>query len=294
MTAEMKPQKTTFTAHDLVVLIHVLLAATLYSFGMNFFVKSGNLFPGGYGGISRLLSEVCLQFFHLNISFSIIYFGLNIITVLLLWRHIGHKFLIFSVIFFTATSILTAVIPVKTITDDILLISVFGGVISGIATGFVLRNNASSGGTDFIAIWMSSKYNKPTWNYILAGNAVILVLAGLLFGWDKALYSIIYQYVSMQIVNVMHQRYRFSRLDIITSKPDDVCTAVFSTSNHGITKVRCEGAFTHQERWLLLATVNTYELQDVVNSIRSTDPDAFITVSSIGRIIGNYHQTPLE
>ena len=293
MTAE-PPKKLTFTSHDLVILINVLLSSIGYSFGMNFFVKSGNLFPGGYGGVSRLLSEVFQQFFHMNISFSIIYFAMNIITVILLWKHIGYKFMIYSCIFFTTTSILTAIIPVRSVTDDILLIAVFGGVISGLATGIVLRNNASSGGTDFIAIYMSSKYNMPTWNYVMAGNAVILILAGLLFGWEKALYSIIYQYVSTQIVNVLHQRYKFSRLDIITNCPDEVCTAVFAACRHGITKVRCEGAFMHTDRWLLLITVNTYELQDVVNSVKSADPNAFITVGSVGKIIGNYHQTPLE
>lgn len=283
-----------FTRHDIVILFNVLFSSLLYSFGMNYFAKSGNLFPGGYGGLSRLLSEVFMKFFHLNISFSIIYFTMNILTVLLLWRHIGHKFMIYSCIFVTSSSILTAVLPVRTVTEDILLISVFGGVISGLATGIVLRNNASSGGTDFIAIWMSSKYNKPTWNYIMCGNAVILILAGILFGWDKALYSIIYQYVSTQIVNVLHQRYKFSRLDIVTNLPDDVCTAIFSVCRHGITKVQCEGAFSHAERWLLLTTVNTYELQDVLRSIKKADPSAFITISQVGRIIGNYHQTPLE
>lgn len=294
MTDVQKQKGISFTKHDIVILFNVVLSAAIYSFGMNYFVKSGNLFPGGYGGIARLLSEVFNHFFHLDISFSIIYFILNIITVVLLWRHIGHKFMIYSVVFITITSILTAVIPVRMITDDILLISVFGGVISGFATGFVLRNNASSGGTDFIAIWMSSKYNKPTWNYIMAGNAVILTLAGILFGWDKALYSIIYQYVSTQIVNLLHQRYKFSRLDIITNSPDQVCDAIFSVAHHGITKLKCEGGFSHKERWMLIVTVNTYELQDILRSIKKADPHAFITIGSVGRIIGNYHQTPLE
>lgn len=293
MTTSQSP-KLRFTKHDIVIVVNILLSSFLYSFGMNYFAKSGNLFPGGYGGLSRLLSEVFLKFFHVNISFSIIYFTMNIITVILLWRHIGHKFMIYSCLFVTSSSILTAILPVRTVTEDILLISVFGGVISGLATGIVLRNNASSGGTDFIAIWMSSKYNKPTWNYIMAGNAVILVLAGILFGWDKALYSIIYQYVSTQIVNLLHQRYKFSRLDIVTTQPDEVCSAIFKVCRHGITKVPCEGAFSHSARWLLLTTVNTYELQDVIRSIKQTDPTAFITVSQIGRIIGNYHQTPLE
>ncbi len=288
------PAKIKFTYHDIPILLCVIGSSVMYSFGMNYFVKSGNLFPGGYGGIARLVSQFCLQFLNLNISFSIIYFAMNIITVLLLWKHIGHKFMLYSCLFFTLTSILTAVIPVKSITGDILLIAVFGGVISGISTGIVLRNNASSGGTDFIAIWMSSKFNKPTWNYIMAGNAVILTLAGILFGWDKALYSIIYQYVSTQIVNVLHQRYKYTRIDIITTDPDAVCNAIFAACRHGVTKVRCQGGYSGEERWLLLITVNTYQLHNILHAIQSADAHAFIITAAVDRIIGNYYQIPLE
>ena len=179
-------------------------------------------------------------------------------------------------------------------TDDLLLISVFGGVITGVSTGIVLRNNASSGGTDFIAIWLSSVYNKPTWNYIMAFNAVILIEAGLLFGWNQALYSIIYQFVNTQIINIMHQRYKYTRLDIVTNLPDEVCAVIFKTVHHGITKVRCEGAYSGTEHWLLLVTINTYQITEVIRSIKEADPKCFITICNVERIIGNYYQTPLE
>ncbi|MBQ9328420.1 MAG: YitT family protein [Solobacterium sp.] len=283
-----------FGKHDGYTILCVIIASLVYSFGMNRFVKPANLFPGGYGGIARLLSQTLLQYFHINLSFSIIYFALNIVTVCIVWKHIGPKFMIYSGLFFTLSSVFTALIPVEPITADILLVSVFGGVISGISMGVVLRNNASSGGTDFIAIWMSSKYNIPTWNYVMAGNAVILVLAGLLFGWDKALYSIIYQFVSTEIVNSMHQRYKYSRIEIVTSHPDEVCGAVFLACNHGITRMNAEGGFSHQERTCLILTVNTYQVNDVLRYIKAADARAFITISTVERVIGNYHQTPLE
>lgn len=292
----MKETKTRihFTRNDLITLFIVTFSALIYSLGMNFLVKPANLFPGGYGGVARLVSEVLLKYAHVNVSFSIIYFLLNLITVLVVWRQIGPKFMIFSFIFVTYSSLFTAVIPVHVVTEDILLASVFGGVISGIATGLVLRSNASSGGTDFIAIWMSTKFNKPTWNYVMVGNAVILSVAGLLFGWDKALYSIIYQFVSTQIVSLMHQRYKYSRIDIITNRPEEIRNLILLTSRHGITKVACEGMYTHKEHSMLIITVNTYQLQNVIKAIQQADPAAFITICTVDRIIGNYHQVPLE
>ena len=188
----------------------------------------------------------------------------------------------------------TSLIPYYTITQDPLLISVFGGLINGFAIGMALRSNASSGGTDFIAIYLSMKYNMPTWNWILGANGVILVCAGLLFGWNQALYSIIFQFVSTEIVNSLHQRYKLTKINVVTNIPDAICDAVFHTCRHGVTKVKCEGGYTDEEHWLLLMTINTYQLKDVIDSIRKADSKAFITINHVERIIGNYYQKPLE
>ena len=282
------------TKKDIPVILWIVVAAVLYSLGINFFVKSGNLFPGGYSGLSRLISQPAEMYFGLNISFSVIYFTLNAITAVVVWRMIGHKFVIYSFLFFALSALFTAIIPEVPVTDDMLLVSVFGGLVSGISIGIVLRNNASSGGTDFIAIVLSQKLNRPTWNLIMGANAVILVLAGILFGWNKALYSIIYQYVSTQVVSTMHQRYKFTRLNIVTNMPEEVCEAIFHTCRHGITKVKCEGGYSHTPRWLLLATINTYQLHSVIDTVKQADPHAFITVNSVERIVGNYYQVPLE
>lgn len=274
--------------------VMVVISAAVYSAGFNMFVHSANLFPGGYAGLSRLLSAVLREFAGIKLSFSIIYFCLNVVTTLAVWRHIGHRFILLSFLFYSLTSLFTGFFPKIVITEDELLMAVFGGLINGFAIGISLRNNASSGGTDFIAIDLSMRYNVPTWNYILAGNAVVLFIAGLLFGWNRALYSIIFQFVSTQIVNTMHQRYKLTRVDVVTNLPDEVCQAVFHSFRHGITKIRCEGGFTDKDHWLLLITVNTYELRSLIAIIRDVDPKAFMTINSVGRIVGNYYQKPLE
>lgn len=280
--------------HDLISICMVVVSASVYAFGFVTFVHSGNLFPGGYAGVSRLLSQVFTQFLNIPVSFSVFYFILNAITTIVVWKKIGHKFIIYSVLWYTLTSIFTSVFPEVSITNDELLLAVFGGLLNGLAVGLALRNNASSGGTDFIAIYLSMKYNMPTWNYVLGANAVVLVIAGLLFGWNRALYSIIFQFVSTQVVNTMHQRYKLTRVDVVTNMPDEICQAVFKTCRHGITKLQCEGGYTDKSHWLLLMTINTYQLKEVVDTVHQADPHAFVTLSSVERIIGNYYQKPLE
>lgn len=292
MTQEKK--KLTFTPKDLRYIAAITVSALLYSFTMNSFIQSGNLFPGGFAGLSRLISMVCETYLHFSISFSVIYFALNVFVTLFVFNKLGHKFIIYSVLWYTMTSIFTASFTVASITHEPLLISVFGGLLNGISMGIALRNNASSGGTDFLAIYLSMKTNQSSWNTILACNGVILTIAGLLFGWNAALYSIIFQFVSTQVVNQIHSRFKLSTLQIVTNMPDEVSHAMFSIVRHGITRIRCEGAYTDQEHWLLLTTVNTYQLKEIIDKVREKDPHAFMSVSHSERIVGNYYQKPLE
>ncbi len=283
-----------FGKEDIPRIFAICVSALIYSIGMVVFVRSGNLFPGGYAGVSRLLSLVAQDRFGLNIPFSVIYFGMNAVTTAIVYRTIGHKFVLYSVIWYSLASFLTGIINLPVITQDPLLIAVFGGLISGFATGLALQSNGSSGGTDFIAIDLSIRLNRPTWNYIFAFNALVLICAGLLYGWEQALYSIIFQYVSKEVVGMMHQRYKVSRLHVVTDKPDEICTAVFRICHHGITKIACEGAYSHVGHTLLMMSINTYQLREVEHCILDVDPQAFISVNPVERIIGNYYQTPLE
>lgn len=283
-----------FNKKDWFYLAGVTVSAIIYSVGMNIFVKSGNLFPGGYAGISRLISLLLAEHLHINISFSVIYFALNILTTLIVWKNIGHKFVLYSVLWYTETSLLTQILVLPQITNDPLLIAVFGGVINGFAVGIALRCNASSGGTDFIAIDLAARFNMPTWNYIFVVNAVVLIIAGLNFGWNQALYSMIFQYVSKEVVNTLHQRYKLKRIHIITDYPEEVSQAIFSICHHGITRLTCMGEYSHKEHYMLLATINAYQKTDVINMVRTVDPAAFVSVNSVEKIVGNYYQAPLE
>lgn len=279
---------------DIPNILMVILSSFIYSFGMNTFVKSGNLFPAGFAGLARLLSALCSTYLNYEIPFSYFYFGMNIFVTLFVFNKIGHKFVAFSVLWFSLTSFFTSILALPPVTHEILLITVFGGLINGAAIGLALHADASSGGTDFIAIALSMKLNRPTWNYMMAVNVIILTIAGLLYGWNTALYSIIFQYVSTQTINTIHKRYKFTNLKIVTNKPDEVCQAIFNTCRHGITKLRCQGAFTNEEHWLLLTTVNAYQSRHVIDVVRFTDPKAFIEENSVQRIIGNYYQQSLD
>ena len=185
-----------------------VIAAVIFAVNIKTFVKAGGLYPGGFNGLTLLIQGIFQEFMNMEVPYTLINIALNAVPVFIGLKYIGAKFTLSSCVVIVLSSILTDLIPVQPITYDPLLISIFGGLINGFVISLCLIGNTSSGGTDFIAIYFSEKNGQDIWNYILCGNAVILIAAGLLFGWDKALYSIIFQFTSTQVVQMLHQRYK--------------------------------------------------------------------------------------
>ncbi len=273
---------------------YIVLSAFVYSIAMTNFSKVGGIYPGGFAGISRITVDLFEKYFNIEIPFGVLYFLMNIGPTYLVYRYIGKRFTIYSILQYTLVSFFTAIIPQFMYLTDPLLIAVFGGLFNGLGIGIALRNNASSGGTDFIAIYVSNKYNRPIWNYIMIGNGVLLTFAGMMFGWDRALYSIIYQFVSTQVVKQLHERYRMETLTIVTKIPDDVVANILKHTRHGITEIHSHGAFSDTDNTVLYMVINSFQRHQVVKSILDVDPHAFINVQETTMIVGNYYQLPLD
>jgi len=274
--------------------VMVVLSALLGSLAIKIFIDAGGLFPGGFSGVSILIQRVVYREFSIQIPFGLLYIGLNMGPTLLVYKFVGKWFTVYSVLQFMLVSLFVALIPSMDITYDIFLISIFGGILSGSAASLALTANASSGGTDFIAIYFSNKMNAPAWQYILYANSVLLFIAGLLFGWEKALYSIVFQYVATQVVNAMHMRYKLMSLRMFTEKPDEVVEEILKSTRHGITKLWGEGGYSKTRKCMLYMVVNAFEVEDIVEAARSVDPNMFIDISKTERVIGNYYRKPLD
>ncbi|MHB8097802.1 MAG: YitT family protein [Erysipelotrichaceae bacterium] len=274
--------------------IVIIFSAFLSAITINVFVYSGGFFPGGFSGISVLINRSMIEYTGIDIPYGLLYVLMNIFPTILVYKYVGKRFTTFSILQYGLVSLFTLILPVVKLDYDIILITIFGGIFSGISVVLSLMQNASGGGTDFIAIYASNRYRKPIFNYILYGNMVILSVAGLLFGWEKALYSIIYQYVSTQVIESRYQRYKYSTLHMITNHPEEVSQAIFKNTRHGITKLRAEGMYSKSEKTMLYMVVNAFEVNDVVSAAKEVDPKIFITISKADKIVGNYYLKPME
>ncbi len=283
-----------FTFKDLYRFIVVVLSAFISAMAIRAFIDAADLFPGGFSGIATLISRSCNHFFDIDVSFGFIYLILNIPVTLLVFKHIGKKFAFFSIVQYSLTSFFTTIIPSFPVTQDLLLIAVFGGIVAGSAVSLALKVNACGGGTDFLAIYFSNVYNIPTWNYIMGANIAMLVFVGFIFSWEQALYSIIYQFCCTQVVSNLHNRYKLDSLFIITKLPNEVSCEIQNTCRHGITKLSAEGMYSHQDISVLYMTVSDYQVEKVTCAVKKVDPHAFITINKTEKIIGNYYQEPME
>ena len=272
----------------------IVFASILMATNINTFVHTGGLLPGGATGLTLLIQESFGKFFGISVPYTVINVLINSIPIYIGFKYIGRKFTLLSCGFIVLTSLLTDFLPSYEITQDILLISVFGGVINGVAISICLLMDATSGGTDFVAIYLSERRGIDSFNVTLFINATILGAAGLLFDWDKALYSIIFQFASVGTIHVLYRKYQQVTFFIVTTKPDEICRAIYTVSNHGATILEGEGSFTHCERNVVYSVVSSAESGRVANVVKETDPNAFLNMFKTDRVIGQFYHRPAD
>jgi uncharacterized membrane-anchored protein YitT (DUF2179 family) len=276
----------------------IVMGAALMALDINTFVKAGGLIPGGFNGLTLLIQEIFQQYLNITIPFSLVLYTLNSIPAVICFRFVGKKFTMYSVLMVFLSGVMTDLMPNMFINfiqlHDILLSAVFGGILNAFAIILCLQADATSGGTDFIAIYISEKHRKDAWNYIFAGNCVMLAVTACLFNLDKALYSIIFQFASTMILNSLYRAYKQKTLLIITSRPDEVYAIIRERTHHAVTAITAKGLYDMQDRIILYSVVSSDEVTPLIKAIHAIDSDAFINVLKTEHINGRFFKKPRD
>ena len=268
-----------------------MLGGFLMAINIVTFVQSGDLFPGGFTGITLLLQDVFLRFWGIHLPYSLVVYAFNVVPVWIGLKFIGKKFTLLSVVMILISGLFTDLLTGVEwlhVTSDILLCAVFGGILNAVAVVCCLFAESSSGGTDFIAIFISEKTGRSSWNLIFGFNCIVLFVAGLLVGWDKALYSIIFQFTSSQVTTVLYKKYSKITLLIITDKSDEVYEKIRELTNHGATVFEGRGEYSGKTHKMVYTVVSAAESGNLEKELRATDPDAFINVLESKDILGRF------
>ncbi len=275
-------------------IILLTFASALMAFNINAFINNGGLVPGGFSGLTILIQRTLDKFTGVFVPYTAINIPLNLISFYIGFKFIGKKFTLYSLYVIVLSSILTDIMPTIPVTYDVLLIALFGAIINGTAISICLHAGASSGGTDFISIYLAERRGVDAWNYIFAGNVVMLIIAGILFGFDKALYSIIYQFTQTQILNALNKTYQKHTLWIITNKPDEVYDEIRKLTNHGATLFKGRGFYLNKEQNLVYSVIGSEQVPKIIKAIKDIDEHAFINVQKSDLITGNFYRRPTE
>ena len=274
--------------------LFVIIGAVLLAFSIKVFVRTGELMPGGIAGLSVLIQRLVMRFLGVEIPYTAINIVLNSVPVYIGLRFIGKRFTLLSLLAIVVSSIAVDIIPVMVITYDPLLIVVFGGILYGLGISLCLISDATSGGTDFIAIYLSQKKGVESWNVILGFNVVLLLVAGYFFGWDKSLYSIIFQYISTQVLHLMDRSYQQQTLFILTTKAQEICDAIYRVSHHGATIMDAEGSHAHKDYKMIYSVVSGADSRGVIKTVKEIDPEAFVNSIRTTELRGNFYLRPKD
>jgi uncharacterized membrane-anchored protein YitT (DUF2179 family) len=264
----------------------VLIGALLGAISMNFFLIPANIYASGFTGVAQLLSSILGG----HASTGVLLFLLNIPVTILGWRKVGKSFTLYSFISVFAMSFFLEIIPIKHFSEDILLNAVFGGVIAAVGVGMTLKWGASTGGMDIIAMVLSRMKDKPIGTYFFTLNSIIIITAGALYGWEKALYTIVTLYASTRVIDAIHTRHVKVTAMIITKKSEEMKKMIHERLVRGITTVPAKGAFSNESKEMMIIVITRYELFELERIIKETDPQAFTNIVQTVGILGSFRK----
>src|SRR5699024_1153304 len=185
----------------------VILGSFLLAISLNFFLIDANVYASGFSGLAQLLSSVFQDFLSVNLSTGMLLFILNVPVLIIGWYKIGKGFTIYSIVSVVFSTIFLEILPVVSLSNDIMLNAVAGGVISGLAVGISLKWGASTGGMDIVAMILSRLQDKPIGMYFLVLNGIIIFVAGILYEPENALYTMLALYVTTLVIDALHTRH---------------------------------------------------------------------------------------
>lgn len=259
--------------------IGILLAAL----ALEVFLIPNRIIDGGITGISIILS------FLTNINLSIFIVIINIPFLLLGFKHLGKNFLIqSSVAMILFSLLLEAFKQVDVVTSDILLATVFGGLLLGIGVGFVIRYGACLDGVETIAILINKKTSFSVGQVILLVNLVIYMVAGILFGWDRALYSIMTYFITYKIIDIVSEGLDQAKAAlIITNNGEEIASSIYKKLGRTVTFIEGEGLISGK-KVVLYVVVTRIEVRELKKIVGDDDVSAFMTITDVAEIVGQH------
>ncbi len=261
----------------------ITLGATLAALALEIFLVPNNIIDGGIIGISIMISYIT------KVKLSILTFVLNIPFLILGYKQLGKSFLIKAAYAMLVFSLLLEQFkPVPELTNDILLATVFGGLLLGIGVGFVIKFGACLDGTEVVAILINKKTSFSVGQVVMFLNFFIYSTSGLLFGWDRALYSILTYFITFKIIDMVSEGFEQAKAAmIITNHGEEIANSIYKHLGRTVTMLEGEGLISGK-KVVLYAVVTRIEIPELKRIVAADDYSAFVTITDVNEIVGKH------
>ena len=261
----------------------ITVGATLAAIALEIFLVPNNIIDGGIIGISIMVSYIT------KIKLSVLTFILNIPFLILGYKQLGKSFLIKAAYAMIVLSLLLEELkPVPELTNDVLLATVFGGLLLGIGVGFVIKFGACLDGTEVVAILINKKTSFSVGQVVMFLNFFIYSTAGFLFGWDRALYSILTYFITFKIIDMVSEGFEQAKAAmIITNHGEEIANSIYKHLGRTVTMLEGEGLISGK-KVVLYAVVTRIEIPELKRIVAADDYSAFVTITDVNEIVGKH------
>ncbi|WP_295158781.1 YitT family protein [Selenomonas sp. AE3005] len=260
----------------------IFVGAVIAAFGLEEFLIPNNVIDGGIVGISIMLETIT------GMSLGVFLILLNIPFLFMGYKQIGKNFAIATLVAICFLSVWSEIFePLQKVTDDPFLAAIFGGIIDGLGVGLIIRAGGSLDGTEIVAIIMDKKSVFSVGEVVMFINLFILSSAGLLYGWDKAMYSLVAYFVISKMIDVVIKGLDESyAVMIVTNAHDEITSALNDRLGRGVTLLHGAGGYTGESKEVLYCVVTRLEVDKLKEIVLDKDESAFVTINAVHDIVG--------
>lgn len=273
-----------FLKEHLFPIIMLIIGAASAGFSIECFLIPNTILDGGVTGISMMINYIS------GIALSILIVVINIPFFIIGFKALGKRFLFRGLFSTGAFAMFLEVFKgVDTVTNSELLAVVFGGVLLGVGVGLVLRYGGCLDGTEIAAMLLSRKVSVSTGGIIFMINIFIYITAGLLFGWDRALLSLLTYFITFKIIDLVEQGMEQARAAmIITEHAAELADSIYKKLGRTCTFINAEGLVSGSGKTVLYCVITRVEINELKRIINESDVSAFVTISEVSEILGNH------
>lgn len=264
--------------------IFMVIGNLLCAIAFNSLFIPHSLLSGGVGGLGIMTQYLT------NIPSGIAVFFINLPIFLVGLKFLDKKIIIasfFSGFVFSTWLTLTHNLGIRYYIDDVVLSSIFGGILNGIGMGIMIRNKVLQGGFDIIAAILKKKFNVNIGTGLMITNTVLISLSSLLFGVKPAMYTLMAMYVGYTVVDKIQIGFNLKKsVVIISNKSDVIVASIIEKVHRGVTLIDGQGAYTGEEKHIIYSVVTSSQVGKLKDLVKSIDPNAFLVISDAVEVKG--------